>query len=493
MANIAEFISILRRIRDEIYPDVTATYDDAVVLKQAVDIGLLKLDQDLAAFAVKYQNFITLNNQVATNANNTEESKNAAAISESNAANSASIATIKSNEIKNITAQANTLTAGSNATASYNTNDGKLTFGIPVGEKGPKGDSFAVNAVGTTAQRTLYDSQNTGFSFLDISLALIYFKLSNTSGNWSTGSPFGKGDKGDTGATGVGITNINFVSTTHASGSAGQSGGNDRYRITLSNSNTHDIIVHNGVDANLSSSLPIANGTASAGTSTLASKSDHVHPLQVNITGNAATATTATNAINATTKPVGTNDVSIATTAFVLANSVNTLSDLGVTATATHLNYINKLSSDAQAQLNDKAPLGSAALTGVPTAPTAELRTNTKQIATTEFVLANINAGFVKSLAANGYQKLPSGLIIQWGLLSGNSSIWQVETFPIAFPNALFAVTTTGMMNNTINFAGTAADNPITIAMSNTPTTNFRWGVAGGSTSWGGYYLAIGY
>ena len=302
--NIAEFISILRRIRDEIYPDITATYDDAVLLKQAIDAGQLNLDQDLAAFAIQYQNFIIVSGQAAVNANNALASSTAAGLSASsattsanNASASASIAVSKSNEIKAISAQANTLIAGESASASYNPSDGKLTFGIPAGAKGDKGDNFVVNAVGLTTDRALYDGQNTGFSFLDISLSLIYFKLSSTSGNWSTGSPFGKGEKGDIGVNGVGITSVSFVSTTHASGNAGQSGGNDTYRITLSNSNTYDIILHNGIDTNLSNTIALENGTASAGTSTSASRSDHVHPSQTSITGNAGTATKLQNTI----------------------------------------------------------------------------------------------------------------------------------------------------------------------------------------------------
>lgn len=48
---------------------------------------------------------------------------------------------------------------------------------------------------------------------------------------------------------------------------------------------------------------------------------------------------------------------------------------------------------------------------------------------------------FVASLAINGYQKLPSGLIIQWGitgaLAAGQSTF---VTFPISFPNAIWAI-----------------------------------------------------
>ena len=61
----------------------------------------------------------------------------------------------------------------------------------------------------------------------------------------------------------------------------------------------------------------------------------------------------------------------------------------GLTTTTAQLNYLNTLSSDAQTQINTKAPLSSAALTGIPTAPTAAVGTNTTQIATTAFVKAN--------------------------------------------------------------------------------------------------------
>jgi len=40
----------------------------------------------------------------------------------------------------------------------------------------------------------------------------------------------------------------------------------------------------------------------------------------------------------------------------------------------------------------------------------------------------------------SGYQKLPSGLILQWGSFSTNG---QAITFPLTFPNALFIITTT--------------------------------------------------
>lgn len=46
------------------------------------------------------------------------------------------------------------------------------------------------------------------------------------------------------------------------------------------------------------------------------------------------------------------------------------------------------------------------------------------------------SASFGGSLASSGYQKLPSGLIIQWGYADWGTNV----SFPIAFPNAAFSV-----------------------------------------------------
>jgi hypothetical protein len=48
--------------------------------------------------------------------------------------------------------------------------------------------------------------------------------------------------------------------------------------------------------------------------------------------------------------------------------------------------------------------------------------------------------GFSASLAANGYQRLPDGMIIQWGtaLTSGSADVF--VTFPIAFPTTVRSV-----------------------------------------------------
>ena len=47
----------------------------------------------------------------------------------------------------------------------------------------------------------------------------------------------------------------------------------------------------------------------------------------------------------------------------------------------------------------------------------------------------------IASKSANGYTKLPSGLIIQWGEIPVGGD--QTVSFPTAFPHAVFSVNTT--------------------------------------------------
>ena len=162
------------------------------------------------------------------------------------ATNQAIIATNKANEIKSITTQTTTGAAGSLAQVSYNSTDGKLSFVIPQGLKGDRGEAFSVNAMGTFAQRTGYDAQPINFSYFATDMSLIYFKQSATSGDWSVGIPFGKGDKGDTGDTGNGISTIARISGTGAAGSA------DTYRITYTSGGTFDFTVWNGTESVIS-------------------------------------------------------------------------------------------------------------------------------------------------------------------------------------------------------------------------------------------------
>jgi len=55
----------------------------------------------------------------------------------------------------------------------------------------------------------------------------------------------------------------------------------------------------------------------------------------------------------------------------------------------------------------------------------------------------NLNLSNLNTYSANssGYQKLPSGIIIQWGTNNNTAGSWTTYTFPIAFPNNCYNVT----------------------------------------------------
>lgn len=72
--------------------------------------------------------------------------------------------------------------------------------------QGPKGDigaSFRADYRGLASERATFDAERKGFCFLAMDTGMLFFKLSATSGDWSTGYTFAKGDKGDHGTPGA--------------------------------------------------------------------------------------------------------------------------------------------------------------------------------------------------------------------------------------------------------------------------------------------------
>lgn len=65
----------------------------------------------------------------------------------------------------------------------------------------------------------------------------------------------------------------------------------------------------------------------------------------------------------------------------------------GLAATIIELNRVAGISSNIQDQLNLKAPIAAPTFTGIPSAPTAAVGTNTTQIATTAFIQSTIANG----------------------------------------------------------------------------------------------------
>lgn len=96
---------------------------------------------------------------------------------------------------------------------------------------------------------------------------------------------------------------------------------------------------------------------------------------------------------------------------------------------------------------------------------------------------------FPNSLASNGYQKLPGGMIIQWGYVSECASGTDYRTFPIAFPNNCFVC----QVNLEISTTGGETANYGTV-VNVVDKTKFVWNAAGSWTGGGfAFYIAIGY
>ena len=71
------------------------------------------------------------------------------------------------------------------------------------GQKGDVGSSFDADYRGLISERSMFDAYSKGFSFLAMDEGKLYFKLSDASGDWSSGYTYGKGDQGDPGINGV--------------------------------------------------------------------------------------------------------------------------------------------------------------------------------------------------------------------------------------------------------------------------------------------------
>lgn len=132
----------------------------------------------------------------------------------------------------------------------------------------------------------------------------------------------------------------------------------------------------------------------------------------------------------------------------------------------------------AVAYINDN---GSLELVNPPVAPTGNMVTSFNQ--------------FGNSLSANGYQKLPSGLIIQWGTVSVSSAVTGttgegVVTFPVAFPNAALSVTAS------YELTGGAITGALGLYHRSLSTSGVRFGLDEASataTTTSVKWLAIGY
>lgn len=94
------------------------------------------------------------------------------------------------------------------------------------------------------------------------------------------------------------------------------------------------------------------------------------------------------------------------------------------------------------------------------------------------------------SLAGNGYQKLPSGLIIQWGYYNGTlDDISALINYPTAFPNSAVSITATAESN-----AASSVSAFIAAHVQKVSPAQFRLYGSGATTITTGYsWIAVGY
>lgn len=152
--------------------------------------------------------------------------------------------------------------------------------------------------------------------------------------------------------------------------------------------NTTQLATTAFVLAQAAAATPLIDGGAAVGTSTRYARADHVHPTDT--TRSAVASPTFTGTPAAPTASVDTNTTQIATTAYVIgqasASGDGTPAMDGTAARGTGTHFARN--DHVHPTDTSLAPLASPTLTGTPAAPTAAVDTNTTQIATTAYVVA---------------------------------------------------------------------------------------------------------
>ena len=264
----------------------------------------------------------------------------------------------------------------------------------------------------------------------------------------------------------------------------------------------------------LATVAPLAAGTATVGTSTLAARQDHIHPTDT--TRAPLASPVFTGAPNLPTGTIGVtqaitdNSTKLATTAFVKSspsnkgfeivttNRVLTVADIdkvffigasNVTFTfpnSTTLPSGSKFTILSSGGISPSTFAGSTFVNNTGDVFTTSngynfelyARTDTNQYRSAQ--TSNFSGPGVSSLASSGYQKLPSGLIIQWGNMGMLDQTYNV-TFPIAFPNTSpVALTISHMSANTLQVYKIGTVNPSTTGFTavseiDTNGSSFGW------------------
>lgn len=125
---------------------------------------------------------------------------------------------------------------------------------------------------------------------------------------------------------------------------------------------------------------------------------------------------------------------------------------------------------------------------GMATDAEAQAQTSTSKLLSPA-LLASALQGSNQALSQNGYQKLPGGLIIQWGRTSQSINTVSTVTLPITFPNAIFTAVATPLTQTAI--AGNDKDCQVEL----TSTSQIKLvldDTVAGSTMLGVTWMAVG-
>lgn len=230
------------------------------------------------------------------------------------------------------------------STNDYTTNEKNKLSGIAVGA-----DVSTIKSISKNGTALSIDSSKN----VNIEVPIKVSQLSNDSGYLTKHQDIsGKADKATT-LSGYGITDAYT-----------QTQVNDKLSAKANKAST--LAGYGITDAKISS------GTITLGSNSITPVTD-ISGKQDKITGAATTITSSNLTTNRALISNGSGKVAV--------------SDV----TSTQLGYLNSVTSNVQSQLNAKAPLASPALTGTPTAPTADASVNNTQIATTAYVTTAIN------------------------------------------------------------------------------------------------------
>lgn len=349
------------------------------------------------------------------------------------------------------------------------------------GFKGDNGQNYAPDAKDLIANRSAYNSEPAGFGFLAYDEGLLYFRRDPT--GWSSpGMPFGRGEKGEQGNQGAqGIQGIQGPQgaegpqgpegpqgITGAEGAEGPEGpqgiqgvkGDAGPGVQTGGTAGQVLAKVNGTDFNTQWKTL---AKADVGLGNVDNTSDANKPVsaaaQTALDAKAAAATT----ISAGTGLTGGGSLAANRTIGLDTASVTSLAKadgavrfdepqtLDATQKARVQNSIGAQPVDAD--LTALAALTSAAnklpyFTGAGAAALADFSSVARTLIA-QTSIANMWAtgfGANSSASANGYFKLPNGILVQWGRIP--SGVYDVGVnLPTAFPTAPFVVLCSALLN----------------------------------------------